>query len=302
MSARPLVSVGVPAFNAAESLPAALEGILGQSYENLEVLVSDNASSDETAQVANDFAASDSRVRVIQQTRNLGAQVNFRYLLSIAKGPCFMWAGSDDVHQPEFVASNLERLLHDPTLSGCVSQVRWLRNGIPADLAAGTVPLLGTPRDNLATYMRSARDNSRFYGLFRRDALLPSFPERPFHGFDIAVMAGTLRFGGHDRVDRVLLQRRRRDPAEYTADIRQVNGPFVDRLIPLRRLTGEILAQNRQTMSVRALWWLTWRNFYEHSRYWASTDGPYGSVSRLLRDVLDTVRHRVWAKEDSQAS
>ena len=302
MSNGPLVSIGVPAFNAAASVAATLEGLVSQSHQDLEILVSDNASTDDTARISEEIARGDRRVRTIRQPRNLGAQGNFRFLLSAARGAFFMWAGSDDVHQPHFVEMNLELLQTDPSLSGSVSQVRWRHGGIPGSLAAGTIPLLGTPRANLATLMRAARDNSRFYGLFRKEALLSSFPERDFHGYDIAVMAGTLRFGGHGRVEEVLLERERRDPAEYVHGLQSTSVTFPERLFPLGHFTRTVLTQNRGMLSPSALWWLTWRNVYEHSRYWATTDGIYGRVSRRAHGLLEPIRLKLWARHDSEPS
>ncbi len=297
-----LVSVGIPTFNAAATVSAGLTSLLSQTHERLEILVSDNASTDGTADRIEEIARRDPRVRIIHQPKNLGAQANFRFLLSIASGDFFMWAGSDDVHHREFVSSNLNRLLTNEALSGSISQVRWTHGGRSGAVAVGTKPLFGTPRQNLATYMRSARDNSRFYGLFRRDALVASFPDRDFYGFDISVMAGTLSHGGHDRVECELLQRERTDPSEYIGLANAGETTRLDRAIPLRHLTVSILTQNYRMVSVPTLWWLMWRNIYEHTRYWATTDGHYRWLAHQGQTALEKIRRVAWESEVSGPS
>lgn len=301
MATQPLVTVGIPVFNAARTLDAALRGISEQSHSNLEVLVSNNASTDDTSEIVSRHTKLDSRFKAIDRERNRGAQNNFGFVLAIARGEFFMWAGSDDQHHPRFVELNLERLLTDPSVSGSVSQVRWLYDGAPDGLAAGTVPLLAAPRENLATLMRSARDNSRFYGLFRTEALRASFPESEFPGFDIAVMAGTLRFGGHDRVDQVLLSRERRDPSQYASAL-PADANALDRLLPMGRLTAHILREDRELLSAAALSWLAARNIHEHFRFWASMAGAYGGLARQVHGRLDWIRRKLWAADRSDPS
>jgi hypothetical protein len=173
-----------------------------------------------------------------------------------------------------------------------------MNSGVPGELAAGTRPLLGNPRQNLADFLRSARDNSRFYGLFRTNALLTSFPSSDFYGFDLSVTAGTLRYGGHGRIEEEFLRRERSDPEDYIKIVRQVEDGLVDRLLPLRQFTGAIVTQSRGMLSGSALWWLAWRNVYEHLRYWATTNGPYGSAALGMYLALNLIRRRVWESYD----
>lgn len=102
---KPLVSIGIPTFNRPEALRNALEGIVGQTYKNLEIIVSDNATpGDLTETVVREFMRLDSRIRYFRQAENRGALFNFQFVLDKAMGEFFMWAADDDYRAPTFVA------------------------------------------------------------------------------------------------------------------------------------------------------------------------------------------------------
>jgi glycosyltransferase involved in cell wall biosynthesis len=86
----PLVSVGLPTFNRALSLGCAIQSVLSQDYPNLELIISDNASTDSTQLICVDFSKRDGRVRYIRQPTNQGAGANFRTVLTEASGQYFM--------------------------------------------------------------------------------------------------------------------------------------------------------------------------------------------------------------------
>ncbi|KAG5180376.1 nucleotide-diphospho-sugar transferase, partial [Tribonema minus] len=99
-----LVTVGIPVYNDEKYVGAAIEDILAQTYRNLEIVISDNGSTDGSADICQRYAGKDARVRYVRQERNIGPHANFRYLLDHAQGVYFMWAASDDRWDPEFIA------------------------------------------------------------------------------------------------------------------------------------------------------------------------------------------------------
>lgn len=104
----PLVSVGIPTFNRPEGLRRTLQLLCGQTYPNLEILVSDNASpGSETEAVAREFLDVDPRIKYFRQPSNKGAIANFRFVLEKASGDYFMWAADDDEWDPRFVETCL---------------------------------------------------------------------------------------------------------------------------------------------------------------------------------------------------
>ncbi|MEQ8742973.1 glycosyltransferase family A protein [Parasphingorhabdus sp.] len=107
MQSNPLVSVGMPVKNGGAMFKRALDSVLNQNYEHLEIIISDNASTDETAAIATAAAASDLRVRYHRQQPNLSATNNFLFCVDQAQGEFFMWAAHDDLRSADFVSSLL---------------------------------------------------------------------------------------------------------------------------------------------------------------------------------------------------
>jgi len=99
----PLVTVGVPVYNGALTLRRSLESIVHQTYGNLEIIISDNCSCDETQSICQEFRDSDHRIRYIRQLENIGGMENFKYVLYAAHGKYFMWSAADDYRSPDFI-------------------------------------------------------------------------------------------------------------------------------------------------------------------------------------------------------
>ena len=100
----------MPVWNGMPYLRPALESILAQTTTDFELLISDNASSDETEDVCREFASADRRVRYVRQPDNLGAAANYNLLVDQAKGEFFKWSAADDILAPRFVADCLDAL------------------------------------------------------------------------------------------------------------------------------------------------------------------------------------------------
>ena len=99
----PRVSIGFPVRNAGPGVAGALEALLSQDFADFEVIISDNASTDQTPLVCDAFARMDRRIRVERQPRNLGLNRNFDHVSSRARGELFMWVAHDDRHDPSFI-------------------------------------------------------------------------------------------------------------------------------------------------------------------------------------------------------
>ena len=90
------VSIGMPVYNGEKYIREALDSLLGQSFTGFELIISDNASTDGTEAICQQYAAKDSRIRYVRQPVNLGALDNFTFVLDEARGGYFMWAAADD--------------------------------------------------------------------------------------------------------------------------------------------------------------------------------------------------------------
>lgn len=108
-SNQPLVTIGIPTYNRADGyLRQCLESALSQSYQNLEVIVSDNASSDGTSELLASY--DDPRLRYIRHSENIGANNNFNHCVQEATGEYFMLLHDDDFLDSDFVSACVEAL------------------------------------------------------------------------------------------------------------------------------------------------------------------------------------------------
>ncbi len=101
----PRVSVGLPVYNGERYLSEAIDAVLGQTFKDLELIISDNASTDDTEQICREYAAGDPRVRYYPSLKNHGAARNFNRVFDLSRGEFFKWAAVDDL----IAADNVER-------------------------------------------------------------------------------------------------------------------------------------------------------------------------------------------------
>jgi glycosyltransferase involved in cell wall biosynthesis len=110
------VAIGLPVYNGAKQLTAAIESILPQTYGDFDLLISDNASTDDTEDICRAYAKKDRRIRYFRQPRNLGAAANYNLLARLSERPYFKWAAHDDLLAPGFLAACVEVLERDRTV------------------------------------------------------------------------------------------------------------------------------------------------------------------------------------------
>jgi glycosyltransferase involved in cell wall biosynthesis len=98
MSTAPRLSIGLPVYNGETYLAESIEALLGQSYEDFELIISDNASTDGTGDICRRYEKQDSRVRYFRQQRNIGLAPNHNFVFAQSRGDLFKWASSDDLY------------------------------------------------------------------------------------------------------------------------------------------------------------------------------------------------------------
>ena len=110
MKNNPLISIGVPIYNEEKNISKCLKNILSQSYKNIEVIVSDNNSKDNTLKICKKFKKKDKRIKIIINKKNYGQGYNFYKVLKKAKGQYFMFQASDDLRSTNFLKENFNYL------------------------------------------------------------------------------------------------------------------------------------------------------------------------------------------------
>ncbi len=114
MSAVPRLSIGLPVYNGENFLAESLDALLGQSYENFELIISDNASTDGTADICRRYEKQDSRIRYIRQPRNIGCAPNHNFVTRQARGELFKSASHDDLYARDLLRLCIDALDEHP--------------------------------------------------------------------------------------------------------------------------------------------------------------------------------------------
>jgi glycosyltransferase involved in cell wall biosynthesis len=168
----PLFSVGIPVYNGARTLGRAIESIFAQTERDLEIVVSDNASTDATFEVASAYAARDARVRVVRQPVNRGATANFMEALLRARGQYFMFLGHDDWIEPSYLEKCRESLCSPPNVALAAGLAVYHAPGVTRP-EHRLIHLVGAGRSlRVLAYLMRVHDNGVFYGVARREDLL----------------------------------------------------------------------------------------------------------------------------------
>src|SRR5215470_10607997 len=110
MNAVPRLSIGLPVYNGESYLAESLDALLGQTYEDFELIISDNASADGTADICRRYGKRDSRIRYVRQARNIGAAPNHNFVFRESRGELFKWAAADDLYARDLLRHCVDAL------------------------------------------------------------------------------------------------------------------------------------------------------------------------------------------------
>ena len=168
-----MVSLGIPVYNGEDSIREALDALLIQTYDNLELIISDNASTDSTAEICQEYASKDPRIRYYRNDLNVGVYANYRRVVSLAIGEYFMWAAVDDRKPPDAI----ERCVN--ALSS--NQRAVMAHGIVLVRTSGSDDLFEFPNAiqaldtnagaRIRLFTRGIEHNAMLYGLYRLNSL-----------------------------------------------------------------------------------------------------------------------------------
>jgi GT2 family glycosyltransferase len=186
----PLVSVGLPVRNAATSIEGVVRSVLEQDHQHLELLITDNASTDDTESVCRELARTDRRICYVRQSQNIGLLPNFMFALARSRGDYFRWIGDDDWLAPAYLTRCLAALVERPDAVLATTLIEYVAPDAEASKPGvyDQTPLSSRdPVERLGALLL-ALNAHRFvvdplYALLRRDAVV-SIPRRNMYQED----------------------------------------------------------------------------------------------------------------------
>jgi len=116
----------MPVFNEEKYIADAINSILIQSFQNFELIISDNASTDGTQGICRKYASKDNRIRYYRNEQNIGASNNFNLVFTLSRGEYFVWVSGHDKRQKDFLSESIEKLSTNKDTVLCYSDAYWL--------------------------------------------------------------------------------------------------------------------------------------------------------------------------------
>jgi glycosyltransferase involved in cell wall biosynthesis len=227
-STSPRVSVGLPVYNGERYLAAALDGIVAQEFTDFEVIISDNASTDGTADIAQRYADKDERIIYIRNEKNVGAAPNYNQVVRIASGEYFKWHAHDDICAPGYIARCVEVLDADPGVVLAYPRAAMIDDD--GDVVKHYPPIVyateARPSQRARAMLRFETPCLESFGLTRRAILLETSMIGPYTGSDRTLFLELAFRGRFHEVDEVLFYHRQhanrsvhkfKDPRERNA-------------------------------------------------------------------------------------
>src|SRR5258705_2756854 len=261
----PGVTLGLPIYNAARHLPVALDSLLAQTFGDFELVISDNASTDESASIIRSYESRDSRVRYIRQPVNIGAPANWNFVARAARGAYFKWASGNDVVAPTMLARCVDVLEREPGVVLCYGHTELIDD---AGRSQGVYPddievRERRPSVRFAHVCRALAMNNAQSGLIRYEILKHTRFDRPYPAGDMVLMAELALFGEFVLLPEVLLHRRwapRSSSSQLSAaELGEFFAPGARSKAPLR--------------------FIAWRKHLDY--LWAALSTPVGLLERL---------------------
>ena len=167
----PKVTIGMPAYNGAKTIEKAINSLLAQTFKDFELIISDNASDDETENICRRYALKDSRIHYLRQNKNIGAHANFNFLISKATEKYFMWAADDDWRSPEFLEVNVSALESNLKFVASTSPNCFKGEENKYDKYVN-FSLEGTPKERYVNFLQNAwHSHGIFYSLIRTEII-----------------------------------------------------------------------------------------------------------------------------------
>lgn len=236
----PLVGVGVPVYNGERYLPETLDSLLAQTWEDFVLIIGDNASTDRTGEIAQDYAQRDPRIVYVRHATNIGAARNYHDLFRRAGTRYFRWQAADDLTLPEYTARCVAALDADPGVALAYCRTIDI-DGAGRELGPYEDRMHVTDPDPVARfrYVRKTLERcNALYGLMRSEAAARTRMMDSFPGSDAAFMAELAFYGTFVELPDFLFRRRYHADASSAMDseaLKRFQTPWASSAIPVAR-------------------------------------------------------------------
>jgi len=219
---KPLVSIGLAVYNEEKFIEKTIDSLLKQDFEDFEIIISDNVSTDRTFEICLKYMNKDKRIRLHRNKRNLGT-ATLKSILKLADGKYFMLAGGHDLWEPSFISKCIDKLDSDPNIVLCHTKCAEIdREGNFIRIMPDSLDTRNLSLEEKLPKVWSLKTGVPIYGLMRLDAFNSTNPFRGVLGTDIIVLSELSALGSIAYIDELLFyQRNHRQPESSEQSIRR---------------------------------------------------------------------------------
>lgn len=201
----PRLSIGLAVHNGERFLRAAIESLLAQDVGDLELIISDNASTDATPSICGEFAAVDPRISYSRNRTNIGAAANFNRVFELSAGEFFMWGSDDDLWDPSFARRCIDMLEARPQAVLCTSLVSLIgEDGRPRSETYDSADTTGMTVEQRVHDLIRRFPWYDMYSVIRPAALRKTGLFAPSYGGDVRLLLELSLLGEFVRVEEPL--------------------------------------------------------------------------------------------------
>lgn len=207
---KPTVTIGVPVYNGARFLCETLESLVAQTFDDLEVVISDNGSTDDTEAICRAFAARDDRIRYYRNPSNYGAAANYNRLVDLARGELFRWNAADDFCSPDALEKCVRALRADPdaVLAYPTTRIVDEQSQVIREYDDRLELLEPVASARLKSAVRRTHECNAVFGLMRASTLRRTERIGRYIGSDVVLLAELSLYGTFRQVEDAFFFRR----------------------------------------------------------------------------------------------
>jgi len=221
----PKITIGVPIYNGERFIRKRLDSILFQTFSNFELIISDNASTDSSSNICQEYVKKDKRIKYFLQKKNINTWKNFEFVLNKASSKYFVWAAVDDSWKPEFLEKTINALESNKNLMGCLTKIQsyqfqnelqtsnvdskfrnFSRSILGIFRSYDAYPFFGTYEEKVRKLLTTA-GYMILYAVFRIDVVKKSWISESFVALDVAFALNVLKYGDFEVINEPLFHR-----------------------------------------------------------------------------------------------
>lgn len=213
MSVSPLVTIGLPVFNRERFVRQSIESLLNQTFRDFQLIISDNASTDSTGKICEEYARKDRRVCYFRNTENIGLSPNFNRVFSLSQSPYFKWSTSDDYWAPTMIERALEIMEADRSIVLCYPKTTLVNQAgeEPQPYEDNLHLVSDSPRERFSQLLDRIGLSHQHTGLIRAESLNRTHMLGVYTGSDEVLLAELTLYGKFFEIPERLYFRRFHD-------------------------------------------------------------------------------------------